>query len=230
MNVFYYFFQSMNVNFDESLLEYNFGGIMMKEIDKMLNGLLYKSNDDTLVKMHVYSREMLDKINATKFSDFEKRNTLFRNLFGSLGEMARINKPFFCDYGANIYIGDNFYANLDCLMLDVNKIIIGNNVMFGPRVSIYTATHPIDVGVRNDGLEYGLSVKVDDNVWVGGSATINPGVTIGKNSIIGSGSVVTKDIPENVIAAGNPCKVIRTINDNDKTYWESLKNTYYNQQ
>ncbi len=199
----------------------------MKEIDKMLNGLLYKSNDEELVKMHAYSRGMLDKINATKFSDFEKRNSLFKNLFGALGEKARINKPFFCDYGANIYIGDNFYANLDCLMLDVNKIIIGNNVMFGPRVSIYTATHPIDAEVRNDGLEYGLSVEIKDNVWVGGSVTINPGVKIGENSIIGSGAVVTKDIPDNVIAAGNPCKVIRPINEQDKAYWESLKQAYY---
>ena len=114
------------------------------------------------------------------------------------------------------------------MILDVNNVIIGNNVMFGPRVNIYTATHPIDKDVRNDFLEYGLPVIIKDNVWIGGNATINPGVTIEENTIIGSGSVVTKDIPDNVIAAGNPCKVIRKITALDKVYWETKKKEYQN--
>ncbi len=199
----------------------------MKEKEKMLKGMLYVSSDAELRKMHEISRKLMDQINATAFNNFKERETLCKKLFGSTGNDIRINKPFYCDYGQNIHIGDNFYANFDCILLDVNTITIGDNVMFGPRVSIYTATHPIDSEIRNEGLEYGEAVSIGDNVWVGGSATINPGVSIGDNSIIGAGSVVVKDIPENVIAVGNPCKVLRPITEEDRLYWQKKRQSYY---
>ena len=124
-------------------------------------------------------------------------------------------------------VGDNFYANMDCIFLDVNEIIIGNRVLLGPRVSIFTAGHPIDKDVRNTGLEYGHKVIIGDDVWIGGNTVINPGVTIGSNVVIGSGSVVTKDIPSDCIAYGNPCRVARKITKNDKDYWTKEMMLYY---
>lgn len=127
--------------------------------------------------------------------------------------------PFHCDYGKNIEVGENFFANYNCIILDVAKVTIGKNVMFAPNVSIYTAGHPIHPDSRNSGYEYGIPVTIGDNVWIGGSVVINPGVTIGNNVVIGSGSVVTKDIPDNVIAVGNPCRVIREITEEDRKYY-----------
>lgn len=137
-----------------------------------------------------------------------------------------IEPPFHCDYGCHISVGEWFYANYDCIMVDVCKVKIGDNVMFGPRVGIYTAGHPIDAEIRNTGLEFGAPVTIGDNVWVGGSVVINPGVTIGNNVVIGSGSVVTKDIPDNVVAVGNPCRVLREITEEDKRYWEEKRKEY----
>lgn len=138
-----------------------------------------------------------------------------------------INKPFYCDYGCHISIGDNFYANFDCIFLDVNRITIGNNVFLAPRVSIYTAGHPIDKDVRNTGLEYGYEVKIGNDVWIGGNTVINPGVTIGDDVVIGSNSVVTKSIPSGVVAGGNPCRIIRKITEEDKLYWEKQAKDFY---
>lgn len=127
--------------------------------------------------------------------------------------------PFRCEYGTHIEVGENFYANVNCVMLDVGVIKIGDNVMFGPNVSLYTAGHPIHPESRKSGYEYGLPITIGDNVWIGGSSVILPGITIGNNSVIGAGSIVTKDIPEGVIAAGNPCKVIRAITEEDRPYY-----------
>lgn len=127
--------------------------------------------------------------------------------------------PFHCEYGKHIQIGENFYANVNCIMLDVAKITIGDNVFFGPNVSLYTAGHPIHYESRNSGYEYGIPITIGNNVWIGGSCVVLPGVTIGDNCVIGAGSVVTKDIPEGVIAAGNPCKVIRSITEEDRKYY-----------
>ena len=124
-------------------------------------------------------------------------------------------------------MGNNFYANYDCIIIDVAEVKIGSNVFFDPRVNIYTAGHPISAAVRNEMLEFGESVTIGDNVWIGGNTVINPGVTIGSNTVIGSGSVVIKDIPNGVVAAGNPCQVIREITNEDKEYWNKLKNEYY---
>lgn len=146
---------------------------------------------------------------------------------GSIGENFKIQTPFYCDYGNNIYVGDNFFANFDCLILDVAEVHIGDNVMFAPRVNIFTAGHPIDAEVRNTNLEFGMTVTIGDNVWVGGNVTINPGVNIGDNVVIGSGSVVTRDIPSDTVAVGNPCRVIRAITDADKKYWSEKQAQFH---
>ena len=127
--------------------------------------------------------------------------------------------PFLCDYGSNIEVGDNFFANYNLIVLDVGKVTIGNNVMIAPNVSIYTAGHPIHPDSRNSGYEYGIDISIGDNVWIGGNVCILPGVHIGNNVVIGAGSVVTKDIPDDSIAAGNPCRLVRTITDADRKYY-----------
>uniref|UniRef100_UPI0032E9FDFA sugar O-acetyltransferase n=1 Tax=Tetragenococcus halophilus TaxID=51669 RepID=UPI0032E9FDFA len=134
--------------------------------------------------------------------------------------------PFRCDYGTNIYIGDHFFANYDCIMLDVTLIEIGDHVLFGPRVVIYTPSHPLDEEVRSTGLEFGKTVKIGNNVWIGANTIVNPGVTIGDNTVIGSGSVVTKNIPANVTALGNTCRVIRENSDKEKQAWKELQKDY----
>lgn len=140
-------------------------------------------------------------------------------LFAHMGKECYIEPPFYCDYGTNIHVGDYFYANTGLIVLDQCDVIIGDHAFLGPRVNIYCACHPIDAMIRNTGVELGKPVTIGDNVWIGGNTVINPGVTISSNVVIGSGSVVTKDIPDSVIAAGNPCKVIRLITNKDKEYW-----------
>ena len=144
---------------------------------------------------------------------------MIKDIVGKCGKDIFIEPPFHCDYGKNIEVGENFYANFNCVILDVGKVKIGTNVMFAPNVSIYTAGHPIHPESRNSGYEYGIGITIGDNVWVGGSVVINPGVHIGNNVVIGSGSVVTKDIPDNVIAVGNPCRIIREITEDDRKYY-----------
>lgn len=198
----------------------------MKELKNMLRGDLYKAQGDTIKTMR---KELLDKLhsyNHLPYNDFEFRDKLILDILGKGGKNIKITPPVYFDYGKHTFIGDNFYANFDCIFLDVNHITIGNNVMFGPRVGLYTASHPIDKDVRNTGLEYGKPIKIGHNVWIGGNAVVMPGVTIGDNTIIGAGSVVTKDIPSDVIAAGNPCKVIRKINNSDKLYWKEKQKQY----
>lgn len=199
----------------------------MKEKDLMLSGQLYIATDEELVELQLKKHRFLDEFNNTKFEDYLKRRELAKGIFKRLGENAIINKPFYCDYGCNISIGDNFYANFDSVFLDVNEIIIGNNVFLAPRVSLFTAGHPIDKDVRNTQLEFGKKIIIGNDVWIGGNTVVNPGVTIGDNVVIGSGSVVTKDIPSGVVAAGNPCRVIRKITEEDKEYWNRKKELYY---
>lgn len=189
--------------------------------EKTVKGLLYFV-DEELTKDSNNVRDLLDKFNNTKHKDFKAREKLAKKIFKKIGSNFKMNKPLYVDYGINITIGDNFYSNFDLVMLDVNEIIIGNNVMFGPRVSIYTATHPIDAESRNTYLEYGLKVVIKDNVWIGGNAVINPGVTIGKDSVIASGAVVVNDVPDNVIVGGNPARVIRRITDKDRENFEKM--------
>lgn len=151
---------------------------------------------------------------------------LLKGIFGHLEDDAVIVPPFYCDKGTQIYIGRHFYANTGLLILDEADVRIGDHVFIAPRVCIYTASHPIDAGVRRKDLEIAKGVTIGDDVWIGGNAVINPGVTIGSNVVIGSGSVVTKDIPSGVIAAGNPCRVIRRITEEDREYWEKQEREY----
>lgn len=199
----------------------------MTEKEKMLSGNLYMANDKELKADMKKSRMLTRLFNNTTEEQKGYRAELLKELFEKTGENIYIEPPFRCDYGCHISVGNNFYANYDCIILDVCKVDIGENVFFAPRVCIYTAGHPIDAEVRNTGLEFGKSVKIGNNVWVGGSTVINPGVNIGNNVVIGSGSVVTKDITDNVIAVGNPCRVLREITEEDKIYWEKKKEEYY---
>jgi maltose O-acetyltransferase len=188
----------------------------MTEKEKMLSGGLY-TLDDELWRGLRNARRLTRLYNATAEDETERRRELLSELFGRIGEKIYIEPPFRCDYGGNISVGENFYANFDCIILDVCKVTIGNNVFFGPRVCVYTAGHPIDAAARNALLEFGKPVTIGDSVWIGGNTVINPGVTIGSNVVIGSGSVVTKNIPDNTVAVGNPCRVLRAITDEDST-------------
>ena len=198
----------------------------MTEKEKMLAQQLYDSRDKELKNDAARSRKLTRLFNGTTEEQADYRTQLLKELFGSTGERIYIEPPFRCDYGSNTYIGENFYANFDCIILDVAKVFIGDNCLFGPRVCLYTPGHPMDADVRNSGIEYGKEIRIGNNVWIGGNAVVNPGVTIGNNVVIGSGSVVTKDIPDNVVAAGNPCKVIRSLNDDDKKYWMNKLQEY----
>ncbi|MGM9987967.1 MAG: sugar O-acetyltransferase [Bacillaceae bacterium] len=188
---------------------------MKSEKEKMLNGEIYLTFDEELHEGRQYAKRVMSKYNSLDPDAIEERNALLKNLFASTGNSFFIEPPFLCDFGSNIYWGENSYANYNCTILDCAKVTIGNNVLLGPNVNIFTAGHPTSVQQRIDGYEYAYPVTVGNNVWIGGNATINPGVTIGDNSIIGSGSVVTKDIPANVIATGNPCRVFRPLTEEE---------------
>lgn len=195
----------------------------MTQKERMLKGLLYICDDPDLAKQNEYKKGILKDFNDESNIDVVGKQELLKKLFAHIGEGSFINYPFRCDYGCNISVGKNFYANFDCIFLDVNTITIGDNVFFAPRVCIYTAGHPIDKDIRNEQLEYGYPVTIGNDVWIGGNVVINPGVTIGDNVVIGSGSVVTGDIPSNTVCAGVPCRVIREITDRDKEYWMNEK-------
>lgn len=184
----------------------------MTEKEKRDAGLLYDANYNSELLMEM--RKCKDKcfdFNNIKPSMEEERRNIIRELFGKTPESFLIQSPFWCDYGYNIEVGKNFYANHGCVILDAAKVVFGDNVFVGPDCGFYTAGHPIDAEVRNKGLEYAYPIKVGNDVWFGGGVRVVPGVTIGSNVVIGAGSVVTKDIPDNVVAAGNPCKVLRNI-------------------
>lgn len=183
---------------------------MRSEKEKMLAGDFYNANDKELVREREYARELTFEFNNTRPGEKRKKEEILRRLITAKGSFY-IEAPFHCDYGYNIEIGDNFYANFGCVILDVNKVKIGDNVLLAPNVQIYTATHPIDPKERIAGKEFAKPVVIGNNVWIGGGTIICPEVRIGDNVTIGAGSVVTKDIPNNVVAVGNPCKVIREI-------------------
>lgn len=180
-------------------------------------GLPYIS-DKEIFEEQKRARKLTQAMNTADRSDFDKISKLVKELLGK-SENAFINPPFYCDYGDHIEVGKNFFANYNCTILDVARVVIGDNCQFAPNVSIYTAGHPLHPDTRNTLYEYGIEVTIGDNVWVGGNTVICPGVHIGSNSVIGAGSVVTKDIPDWSVAAGNPCKVIRKITDEDRKYY-----------
>lgn len=185
---------------------------MTNEKVKMLSGDLYDANYDAdLIAERKNCKVVLHEINALSPTSDEKRYELFRKILGKTNGSFIIESPFHCDYGYNIELGENFYMNVNCVILDEAKVKFGNNVFIAPNCAFYTAGHPFDVEQRNRGLEYAKPITVGDNVWIGGNVVVVPGVTIGDNCVIGAGSVVTKDIPANSLAVGNPCKVIRKI-------------------
>ncbi len=176
----------------------------------MLAGEYYDAWSEELLEDRHRARDILKVYNSTDSRDKSLRANLLRQLLGK-DQDAYFEPPFYCDYGYNIYPGENFYANFNCIILDVNRVIIGDNVKLGPSVQIYTATHPTDPEERVSGKEMGYEIRIGHNVWIGGGSIICPGISIGDNSTIGAGSVVTRDIPSGVVAAGNPCKVLKKL-------------------
>ncbi len=184
----------------------------MTEKEKMLAGEIYNANyDEELIKERIEVKDKCFEYNNIKPSNIEGRTKLLKEILGKYKETFYIEQPFICDYGYNIEIGKNFYANHNLVILDGNKVKFGDNVFVAPNCAFYTAGHPLDYKERNKGLEYAKPIKVGNNVWIGGNVTVLPGVSIGDNVVIGAGSVVTKDISSNVIAVGNPCRVIKEI-------------------
>lgn len=195
----------------------------MNNIERRDAGLPYISDAEVMEQQKV-ARRLIHELNTVDKADFERIGNITKQLLSGSKNNITIVPPFYCDYGFHIEVGDNFFANYNCTILDVAKVKIGNNVLLAPNVAIYTAGHPVHPEARNSGYEYGIAVEIGNNVWIGGNVVITPGVNIGDNVVIGAGSVVTKDIPANVIAAGNPCRVIREITEDDKRYY------YKNQQ
>jgi maltose O-acetyltransferase len=185
---------------------------MKSEREKMLAGELYDPMDAELVAGRARARDLCQELNATREAQPEERRGLLRELFGAGGDSVWMQPPFFCDYGSNIELGERVFFNFNCVVLDVCSVRIGSFSLFGPAVQIYTPMHPLDAELRRRE-EFGKPVEIGSDVWVGGGAIILPGVRVGSRAVIGAGSVVTRDVPEGVFAAGNPCRVIRAITE-----------------
>jgi len=196
-------------------------GISMTEQEKRLAGKLYYPPDPELTEARMRAKRLCHRLNALAPDDFQGRDSTIQELFGRAGKDAWVESSFHCDYGTQISVGDYFFANYDCIFLDIAPITIGSRVYIAPRVCIYTVNHPMVPEVRNTDLEYGRPVTIEDNVWIGGNVVILPGVTIGEGAVIAAGSIVTRDIPPRVVAGGNPCRVIRSLTEADREKWEA---------
>ncbi len=194
----------------------------MTEKEKMLKNLMYDANYDVeLLNDRNRAKDLCFEFNNTKPSEQEQQVVILKKLLGTTKNAFTITAPFWCDYGYNIELGENFYSNHNLVILDGARVTFGDNVFVGPNCGFYTAGHPIDFERRNQGLEYAYPITVGSNVWFGAGVQVMPGVTIGDNVVIGAGSIVVKDIPSNCVAVGNPCKVIREItNEDKKTCWD----------
>jgi maltose O-acetyltransferase len=177
----------------------------VNERERMLAGELYDASDPDLLAARRRTRELLARYNADPVP------ALLRELLGAVGPEAVVEPPFYCDYGDNIAIGERFYANTGCVFLDCARIEIGERVLFGPNVQLYAATHPVEAEARREGLEYAVPITIGDDVWLGGAVIVLPGVTIGDRAVVGAGSVVTNDVPAEIVAAGNPCRPLREL-------------------
>ncbi len=191
----------------------------MTQKERMLAGLPYRANDPELKQIRAENKLRVARYNQLTRNQEEEMSQLIKEILGGTGKEILVEPPIHFDYGRNTTVGERFFANYNLTVLDVCPVTIGDNVMMAPNVSLYGAGHPIHPDARNSGYEYGAPITIGNNVWIGGSSCVLPGVTIGNNVVIGAGSVVTKDIPDNVIAAGNPCRVIREITEEDKKYY-----------
>ena len=188
--------------------------------ERMHSERLYYCNDEALVNEQLRCLELLYDFNQTRPLEQDKRREMLKEMFAEIGEDCYIEPPFHANWGGkNVHFGNGVYANFNLTLVDDGKIFVGNNVMFAPNVTVASATHPINPNIRKKQAQYNVSIHIGDNVWIGANSVILPGVHIGENTVIGAGSVVTKDIPDNVVAVGNPCRVIREINDNDMKYY-----------
>lgn len=185
----------------------------MTEREKMLASELYNPSDKELCDLRYKARILCEEINKSSIVDKEKRVSLLKELFGSCGDNIDIEPDFHCDYGCNIHVGENFFANFNCVILDVAEVRIGKNCLLAPQVGIYTATHPVKASERYKGVELGKPITIGDNCWIGGHAVINPGVTLGNNVVVASGAVVTKSFGDNVVIGGSPARVLKEIDD-----------------
>ena len=190
------------------------GEDMTDHIERRDRGIVYIS-DDAVMEQQMPARRLTQKLNTIDRSDFEGIKAIVKELFAK-SENAFVNPPFYCDYGFHIEVGKNFFANYNCTIIDTGMVRIGDNCQFAPNVGLYAAAHPVHPATRNTLYEYGRDITIGDNVWIGGNSVVMPGVTIGSNCVIGAGSVVTRDIPDWSVAAGNPCRVIRTITEADR--------------
>ncbi|MDU2664671.1 MAG: sugar O-acetyltransferase [Clostridium perfringens] len=198
----------------------------LKEIkERMYGQKLYYCNDETLMNEQMKSLELLYDFNQTRPSEQDKRDKMLKKMFAEIGEDCYIEPPFHANWGGkNVHFGNGVYANFNLTMVDDCDIFVGNNVLFGPNVTVSAGTHPIHPELRSKQAQYNIPIHIGNNVWIGANSVILPGVNIGDNSVIGAGSVVTGDIPSNVVAVGNPCRVLREINENDmKYYYRDMK-------
>lgn len=193
------------------------------EWQKMLSGEIYNAGHPEFIRRLAVTREKIWEYNNMHPSKKEESKALFRSIVGDCGETFHINRPFRCDYGCNIHIGNNFFANFNLTILDEAAVTIGDNVFIGPNVSIYTACHPLEPEARNTGAEWAEPVTIGNSVWIGGSTTILPGVTIGDNCVIGAGSVVSKNVDSNIVVAGNPARVIKRLTIRDESTEELIQ-------
>lgn len=187
--------------------------------EKMQNGELYLPSDETIVKEQYAKLEILYDFNATRPSELEKRAEILRRLFAEIGEDCYIEPPLHANWGCHTHFGNHVYANFNLTLVDDGDIFVGDNVMFGPNVTLATAGHPVEPERRRLGMQFNIPIHIGNNVWIGAGSIVLPGVTIGDNTVIGAGSVVTKDIPAGVVAVGNPCRILREIGEKDKLYY-----------
>jgi acetyltransferase len=191
----------------------------MNTRERMKNGQLYFCTDEEVAKEQLKCLDRLYDFNRTRPSEMPKRMALLKEILAEVGENCYVEPPLHANWGINTHFGNNVYANFNLTLVDDCDIYVGDSVMFGPNVTVAVAGHPIDPGLRRKVAQFNIPVRIGNNVWIGAGAVILPGVTIGDNSVIGAGSIVTKDIPANVVAVGNPCRVLREINDRDREYY-----------